>query len=70
MLFDRKPTPLRVGFFCLFPLPPRPTRYSIKPAVDFTQPLQKLQDRGLVVAVEPWTLHYLANIGYLGFSGY
>jgi len=50
-------------------MPPRPTRYFTKPAIDFTQQLQKLQDRGLVVADEPRALRYLANISYYRLSG-
>ena len=38
-------------------------------AIDFTQQLQKLQDRGLVVADEPRVLRYLANISYYRLSG-
>jgi abortive infection bacteriophage resistance protein len=51
-------------------MPPRPTRYFTKTAIDFNQQLQKLQARGLVVADEPRALRYLANISYYRLSGY
>ena len=51
-------------------MPPRPLRHFTKPAIDFTQQLQKLQDRGLVVADKPRALRYLATISYYRLSGY
>ncbi len=50
-------------------MPPRPIRHFTKPAIDFTQQLQKLQARGLVVADESRALRYLANISYYRLSG-
>lgn len=48
----------------------RPIRQFTKTAIDFSQQLQKLQGRGLVVADEPQALRYLANISYYRLSGY
>ena len=50
-------------------MPPRPLRRFTKPTIDFTQQLQKLQARGLVVPDEPRALRYLANISYYRLSG-
>ncbi|SMB80272.1 hypothetical protein SAMN00120144_3795 [Hymenobacter roseosalivarius DSM 11622] len=47
-------------------MPPRSIRHFTKPTIDFTQQLQKLQARGLVVADQSRPLRYLANISYTG----